>query len=141
VRNGVTAVVVGALMMALSGIAVARPQPRPAAVVRQTWVAWIRATYAGDPRGCALADGRFRQAFVSSSRRDFGSSIRDCADALQAWGALIHRTRARIGPQLRVVARARISIQGQRAILDDATDRVIFVRSSGRWLIDRWPKG
>ena len=140
-RNRLTAVIVGVFMLALLGTAVAHARVRAAAVVRQTWTEWIRAEFAGDPRGCTLLDGRFRRQFVSLARRTFRSPVRNCADAVRAYSALIHDVRARLGSQLKVVARARITVQGQRAILVDATDRVIFVNSSGRWLIDRWPRG
>lgn len=139
-RDQLTAVIVGVLL-ALSGTAVARAQVQPAAAVRQTWAGWIRAVFTGDPRGCARLDGRFRRQFVALERRNYRAAIRDCADVLRVMSTLIHEARARLGPQLRLVARARISIQGKRAMLIDATDTAVFVKASGRWLIDGWPRG
>jgi hypothetical protein len=140
VRNELAAVIVGVLL-ALSGTAVARAPSHPAAAVRQTWVAWTRAVFTGDPRGCARLDGRFRRQFVGAERRNYRAAIRDCADALRLMSTLIQETRSPLASQLRLIARARINVQGKRATLTDATDTVVFVKTSGRWLIDGWPRG
>jgi hypothetical protein len=82
VRCELTALFVGVLL-AVSGTTVARAHVQPAAAVRQTWVAWTRAVFTGDPPGCARLDGRFRRQFVALERRNYRAPIRDCADVLR----------------------------------------------------------
>ena len=111
--------------------------PRTRSAVRKAIVSYDKRLFAGDDRACPMMDERGRTQFVSSVRKVMRRRIRDCPEAVAAWGRLLRDSEFPLAEQLKDITRARVSLHGSRATLFESGARVWMLYVSGRWLVHR----
>ena len=134
--GGLLAVVV--LLLAAPPAPAATPRTRSA--VRNALSSYDKRLFAGDHRACPMMDERGRTQFIKSVRDQVSRPIRDCPDAVAAWGRLLRELDFPLPDELKDVARARVTLHGRRATLFETAGRVWFVYVSGHWMVD-WVAG